>query len=85
MSLVFLLILFKVFNDRTGELVGYAFNSGEIANHVLVFMVAGIAIEFEFPLAYFGTRNATADDLYPLLWKAIGLVEIVASLKVCGH
>lgn len=56
--------------------------TANIATHALVFMVASIASRLKFSLGYFATTTATADQLFLLLWKAVGLVESYAGLKV---
>ena len=83
-----------VFNRITDQLVGF-FNLGDeenklfwkeascnIAAHALVFMVRGIASRLKFSLGYFETTTATSSMLYPLVWRAIGLCERYAGLKV---
>ena len=76
-------MIFQVFNQRTGELVGFVHDgSNLIADHVLVFMAAGITKEFKYSLGYFGTKSATADELFPLFWKAVYHLEIQCGLKV---
>ena len=83
-----------VFNSSTNELIGFV-NLGEemnqvfqndvsctVATHALVFMVCGIASRLKFSLGYFATTTATSGMLYPLTWRAVGLCEGYAGLKV---
>ncbi len=42
-------------------------------------MVTGIASRLKFSLGYFATTTATADQLFLLMWKAIGFVSDKAS------
>ena len=45
-------------------------------------MVRGIASDIRFPLAHFATEGITADYLYPILWKAVQLLEVHVNLHV---
>ena len=45
-------------------------------------MVTSLASRLKFSLGYFSTATATADQLFLLLWNAIGLLESYAGLKV---
>ncbi|CAB4034941.1 Hypothetical predicted protein, partial [Paramuricea clavata] len=56
--------------------------TANVATHVLVFMVTSIAFRLKFSLGYFATTTATADQLFLLMWKAVGLLETYAGLKV---
>ena len=52
--------------------------------HILVFMVRGLFVKFQFPYAQYCT---TANILFPLVWDVIRYLE-VAGLKVIslrGH
>lgn len=76
-----------VFDTSSGDMVGYVNNSdgtncAELANHVLVFYVVGINSTLSMSMGYFPTKSATAADLFPLLWEAVGLLETVCGLKV---
>jgi hypothetical protein len=73
---------FKVFNERSGDLCGFVHEGQDIATHVLVFMVVGITSSLKYSLGYLGTKSATADQLYPLFWEAVSLLEISCGLKV---
>ena len=76
-----------VFDRRSGEVVGFInpanwMPDGQtLATHVLVFMAVGINTSLKTTIGYMATRTCTADALYPLLWKAIGHLEI-CGLKV---
>ena len=56
--------------------------TANVATHALVFMVTSIASRLKFSLGYFATTTATADQLFLLMWKAVGLLETYAGLKV---
>lgn len=55
-----------------------------IATHVLVFMVVDINSHIKMSIGHFPTRSSTADELYPLFWKAVAYMylEITCGLKV---
>ena len=80
-----------VYDRRGGELVGsiddYHRNAQSekeehLASHALVFMVVGLTSNVKRSLG-FPTRTATADQIFPHLWTAVGLLESVCNLKVC--
>lgn len=72
-----------VFDVRTGALVGFVnkdtwtFDHQEekLATQALVFYVVGMNSSLKMSIGYFGTKNSKADELYQLLWAAIGFVE----------
>ena len=53
----------------------------EIAPHVMVFLVRCIVNPFKFGLANFATKDIQASQMFPLLWKAVGICGL-NSLKV---
>lgn len=72
-----------MFSERTGKLVGFVHDGWRVASHVLVFMVVGLSKPaIKFTLGHFGTSGLSADALYPLIWKAVGLIENKIGLKV---
>ena len=56
----------------------------QIASHVFVFLVRSIVNPMKFSLANFATTNATAVQLFPLFWKAVGILEENVGMKVVG-
>ena len=81
-----------VYDCRGGELVGFMDNyqrnaqsekEAHLATHALVFMVVGLTRNVKRSLGYFPARTATADQIFPHLWTAVGLLECVCNLKVC--
>ena len=54
----------------------------ELAKYVLVVMVRGIASNLKFPLGHFATAGITADQLFPILWKAVEICELDLDLTV---
>jgi len=80
-----------VYDKITGDLVGFVNSNtwdnkskkdGHLATHALVFMVVGITSNIKMSIGYFPTRTATADQLFPAIWQAIGLIECFCNLKV---
>ncbi|XP_062585102.1 uncharacterized protein LOC134246755 [Saccostrea cucullata] len=80
-----------VYDKRSGQIIGFTnpetwtFNEDEvskIATHVLVFMVVGINSHIKMSIGHFPTRTSTADELYPLFWRAVAYLEITCGLKV---
>ena len=53
-----------------------------LAKYVLVVMVRGVASNLKFPLGHFATAGITADQLFPILWKAVEICEIDLDLTV---
>lgn len=45
-------------------------------------MVVGINSHIKMSIGHFPTRSSTADELFPLLWKAVAYLEITCGLKV---
>ena len=80
------LIGFTNLNDVSNELDCLEKNvnnvQSELAKYLLVLMVRGVTSDLKFPLASFATSGITADYLYPIIWEAIELIEVVTGLKV---
>ena len=53
-----------------------------LAMYVLVVMVKGVASNLKFPIGHFTTAGITADQLFPILWKAVEICEIDLDLTV---
>ena len=85
-----------VFHKYTGELIGFIDlgdadinyvtlkDRQKLASHVLVFLLTGICNPSKFSLANFSTDTDSAEQIFPLFWKAIGLLENKCKLKVMG-
>lgn len=84
-----------VFDKHSNELIGFvdlgekeltdsAFGSHEIATHVLVFFVRGVATDLKYVLGYFFTKDLTAYQITVLFWKAVSALELVCNLWVCA-
>ena len=83
-----------VFDKTTNELIGFVDlgdpnvnyatldNIDQLATHVLVFYVRGLATELKFSFAYFATTGVTSYQIMPLFWKAVSLLEISCNLQV---
>lgn len=52
-----------------------------VATHMLQFMVRGLSQRLEYPVAHFATSNLTAEQLYPMVWEVVGVLE-ASDLKV---
>ncbi len=83
-----------VFEKSTGELIGFL-DLGDpdvnyanlekvekLATHVLAFIVRGVAVKLEFPLAHFATDGATAAQIMALFWEAVSILELTCNLWV---
>ena len=85
-----------VWDKHTGDLIGFVDlgdvelnyatlqKHDEIASHVLVFLVRSIVNPLKFSLANFATCNATSVQMFPLFWKAVGVLEDGVGMKVIG-
>ena len=83
-----------MFDKHTNELIGFVDlgdatvhyatldNIDELATHVLVFYVRGLATELKSCAAYFTTTGVTSYQIMPLFWKVVSLLEICCSLQV---
>ena len=83
-----------VWDKHTGDLIGYVDlgdaevnyatlkNAEVIASHVLVFLIRGIVNPFKFSLANFATTSATQVQIFPLFWKAVGILEKRCNLNI---
>ena len=85
-----------VWDKHTGDLIGFVDlgdtelnyatlqKTDQIASHVLVFLVPSIVNPMKFSLANFDIINATSVQLFPLFWKAVGILEENVRMKVVG-
>ena len=75
-----------VWDKHTGDLIGFvdSRDTEEFASHILVFLVRSVVNPLKFSLANFATNNATSTQLFPWLWKAVGILEENCKLKVVG-
>ena len=76
-----------VWDKHTGDLIGYVNlgdsqlhyatlkKSDDIASHVFDFLLRSIVNPLKFTLANFATKNLTSLQLFPLLWKTVGILE----------
>jgi len=83
-----------VWDKHTGDLIGYV-DLGDkelncatlkdtqvIASHILVFLVRGVVNPLKFSFANFATKDVNAVNLFPIFWKAVGILEDSCELKV---
>ena len=88
----FMLILFDemkiqenlVWSKHTGDLIGCVDlqETNAIVFHVPVFFTSNVVNSFKFSFAKFGTKNATASQLFQLFWKAVAICETQCAIKV---
>ena len=83
-----------VFDKYSGNLIGCvdfgdpelnfsSFNDvNDVATHVLVYYVRGLASNLKFSLAYFGTKGVTSYQIMPTFWEAVAILEMKCGLKV---
>ena len=55
----------------------------EIVKHVLVIMIRGILFKLNFHLAHFATGALTAEQIFPIVWEGIRLVETFDLKVMC--
>ena len=44
--------------------------------------MVGVNSSLKYSLGYFGSKSATSDQIYPLFWQAVGILEQTCKLKV---
>ena len=83
-----------VFHKHSGELIGYVDygdpekdfstfdNEDDLATHVMVYYVRGLASDLKFALEYFATRNIYSIYIMPTFWEAISILEYTCNLPV---
>ena len=52
-------------------------NTPPIASHMLVLMVRGIFMKFEYPYAHFPTHKLSGATLFPIMWEAVERLEFL--------
>ena len=85
-----------VWDKHTGDLIGFVNlgdpelnfatlkKSSELASHVVLFLLRSIVNPLKFSLANFATTNTKSTQLFPLFWKAVGILEDKCGVKVVG-
>ena len=48
-----------------------------LATHVLAIMIRGFFNHFNLPIGFYATRSATAEQLFAIIWEAVGVMEMV--------
>ena len=83
-----------VFDKVTGELIGFTDlgdpelnfavleEVDDVATHALAFLIRGMCTELKFCLAHFATTGVTADQIMPLFWEAVCILEVNCNLWV---
>ena len=70
-----------VWNQNTGELIGFI-DLGDIASHILVFLIKSIMNPLSYAFATFATDSIRSFQLFPLFWRSVAILEITCKLKV---
>jgi hypothetical protein len=80
LSVIYRIRIFSVVN----EFVDFSVNVKKFpVSRCSITLVRGITTDLKFPLAGFATMSITADFLYPVIWKAIRILETsIVNLKV---
>ena len=83
-----------VFDKHNGDMIGFLDlgdleinlatleQEDDLATHILVFFLRGLAINLKFSLAYFSTNTANCEQLFHLFWEAVDLLENMCKLKL---
>ena len=83
-----------VYDKHSGELIGYVDlgdpelnyssfqNTDDLATHVLVYYIRGLASDLKFSFAYFATRGITSYQIIPTFWEAVAILELTCQLPV---
>ena len=78
----------------SGDLVGYVDlgdpdlnyasfeNQDDLATHVLVFYVTGLASKLKFELGYLGTKGILSYQIMCTFWRVVGILENTCNLRV---
>ena len=56
-------------------------SSTNLASHILTVMARGILSRFNYPIGYFSTKTADADQLFNIIWDGVGSMEM-SGIKV---
>ena len=83
-----------VWDKHTNELIGFVdlgdtdvnyatlIKSDDLASSILVFLIRSLHNPLSFSVATFATKSITSYQLFPLLWKAVSILELTCQLKV---
>ena len=83
-----------IFNKHTGKVIGFVdlgdedMNSATLskptnmATHVLSFHLRNFYGQLKFNMGFVATDGAIAHQIFPLFWKAVGILEVTCKLKV---
>ena len=85
-----------IFDKHSGRIIGFVdfgdedINTGtltsvnNVATHVMSFHLRTFLGHVKFHLGFFATEGALSFQIYPLFWKAVGLLEMSCNLQVIG-
>uniref|UniRef100_A0A7M5V9H3 Transposable element P transposase-like RNase H domain-containing protein n=1 Tax=Clytia hemisphaerica TaxID=252671 RepID=A0A7M5V9H3_9CNID len=48
-----------------------------LATHVLAIMIRGFFHHFNLPIGFHATKSASAEQLFAIIWEAVGVLEMV--------
>ena len=80
-----------MWDEHTGELIGFVGlllnyatlkNVPVLATHILVFLVKSVANPLSYSFATFATTGITSYQIFPLLWKAVNILENINLKKL---
>ena len=83
-----------VYNTYSGKLIGYVdledpdincaffIKDDELATHVLVYCVRGIATDLKFCLLYFAASGIKPYQIISTFWRAAPVLKLTCQLKV---
>ena len=84
-----------VWDKHTDELIGFV-DLGDtdskyatlkkvdsLASHVLVSMVKGVVNPLSYSFAIFSTHGVTCDQLFPIFWRAVAIVDVLFKGYCC--
>ena len=87
------------YDKHSGEIVGYTAlgdeldaiekrcenlqQESDIAKHILVIMVRGFLFKLDFPLAHFAVSSLTGEQLFPIVWEGVKIIELLGRKVLC--
>lgn len=80
-----------VYDKHTGDLIGFCnldavgnelLELGKATTNLCIFFLSWWEESLKLQLAGFVIKSITADFLYPIIWKAVSILEVAVGLKV---
>lgn len=69
--------------ERFGRLCVSETKERKVATSVLAFMARGIYTNFQFTFAYFPTCSLSCEDIFPLAWDSVSVLESIGFQVRC--